>query len=372
MRSRFEIKCIAAFLAVWMAFAEFVPVTVYAENIESAKNGTVSQQTNEVQQETKLNASEDEATVPEETLLPVYQNQTILIYTYAQLLQIGSGAAVTDADAETDQLGKGQPVINEDGKPVTYSLDAQYTIVQDIPLPANSVWQLPRDFTGGIAPQEQEDVSLYQADSDTIYVTNPYQLAVMASDTAETEPVMSGDTKVSTFGMGQLIYPQGNENTYLTYSSSHKYVLSKQFDSDTTDGTTSIVSNTEADGRDFAGQVVKTIGKKTYILIGNEQQLRAIGSDETVYGAVYQAKYHNAKWHVDADEDGNPIMLYGGDADIEKQYNGTKDYTFGEKGIESASGSFTGRCGVNQTTGEIDPNLDIDKATNEKYSSDAN
>ena len=31
-----------------------------------------------------------------------------------------------------------------------------------------------------------------------------------------------------------------------------------------------------------------------------------------------------------------------------------------------------GRCGVNQSTGEIDPTLDIDKATNQKYSSNAN
>lgn len=31
-----------------------------------------------------------------------------------------------------------------------------------------------------------------------------------------------------------------------------------------------------------------------------------------------------------------------------------------------------GRCGVNQTTGEIDPNLEIDKATNQTYASNAN
>ena len=34
---------------------------------------------------------------------------------------------------------------------------------------------------------------------------------------------------------------------------------------------------------------VNTIGNKTYILIGNEAQLRKIGTDTKVYGAVYQA-----------------------------------------------------------------------------------
>ena len=70
-------------------------------------------------------------------------------------------------------------------------------------------------------------------------------------------------------------------------------------------------------GRDFAGQVVKNINGTKYILIGNEQQLRAIGSGKRVYTPVYQAIYHDFKgWEVDKDENGEPIMLYGGDADL--------------------------------------------------------
>ena len=140
----------------------------------------------------------------------------------------------------------------------------------------------------------------------------------------------------------------------------------------------------KADGRDFAGQVVKTIGDKTYILIGNEQQLRKIGSGDTVYGAVYQAIHHNAQWTIDHDSSGNLIMLYGGDADLTKGQNGTDDYTLGKDGIHEADKKFSdkandflyvytvGRCGVNQTTGKIDPNLDIDKAANQTYASNAN
>ena len=126
-------------------------------------------------------------------------------------------------------------------------------------------------------------------------------------------------------------------------------------------------------GRDFAGQVVKEIGGRKYILIGNEQQLRAIGSGKKAYTAVYQAVHHAFKgWEVDKDKDGKPIMLYGGDADLLASQNGKKNYTLGE--IDKAnSGTLetVGQCGVNQTTGEIDPNMDI-KDSGVSYAADAN
>lgn len=77
-------------------------------------------------------------------------------------------------------------------------------------------------------------------------------------------------------------------------------------------------------------------------------------------------------------------MLYGGDADLTKEQNGTDNYTLGKDGIHAADKNLSdkasnilyvytvGRCGVNQTTGEIDPNLEIDKATNQTYASNAN
>ena len=126
-------------------------------------------------------------------------------------------------------------------------------------------------------------------------------------------------------------------------------------------------------GRDFAGQVVKNINGTKYILIGNEQQLRAIGSGKRVYTPVYQAIYHDFKgWEADKDENGEPIMLYGGDADLLALQNGKKDFTFGE--IDKADGGAletVGRCGVNQETGEINPNMDIEDS-GATYSVDAN
>ena len=316
----------------------------------------------------------------DESAKSLYQDGKILIYTYDQLAEIGSGQTLTDAS--------GLAVTDENGEEITYALDAQYAIAEDIELTVDMLqWQLPDDFTGSITPltETSDDLTLYDAQSDTIYLYNPYQMAVLHGENPDTEPVMDGDARAETFGSGQLIYPNGEEGAYLTYSSTHHYVLSKQFSSEVSVQPYSVtVTGGKADGRDFAGQVVKTIGDKTYILIGNEQQLRKIGVKQSngeyypVRGAVYQAYLHLGKWHVDNGTDGKPIILYGGDADLTTDQNGRADFTFGEirntdKSQSAESGIYTrGRCGVNQKTGEIDPNLDIDEAANQKYTANAN
>ena len=96
-------------------------------------------------------------------------------------------------------------------------------------------------------------------------------------------------------------------------------MLSQKFNSDKPElvaDQLSKVSTEGTEGRDFKGQVVKTIGDKTYILIGNEQQLRKIGTDERVNGAVYQAYLDGLVWKRDTDSSGKPIMLYSGDAGL--------------------------------------------------------
>lgn len=316
----------------------------------------------------------------DESAKALYQDGKILIYTYDQLAEIGSGQTLTDAS--------GLAVTDENGAEITYALDAQYAIAEDIELTDDMLqWQLPEGFAGSITPlaESSDDLTLYDAQSDTIYLYNPYQMAVLHGENPDTEPVMDGDAQAETFGSGQLIYPNGESEPYLTYSSTHHYVLSKQFSSEVSAQPYSVtVTEGKADGRDFPGQVIKELNGKTYILIGNEQQLRKIGSGDTVYGAVYQAIHHNAQWTIDHDSRGNLIMLYGGDADLTKGQNGTDDYTLGKDGIHEADKKFSdkannllyvytvGRCGVNQKTGEIDPNLDIDKAANQTYAVNAN
>ena len=315
-----------------------------------------------------------------ENIETYYQNDKICIYNYNQLKQIGSDAYVYTGDKD-GTIGSGEVVKNE-GTELRYTSDAQYVLMSDIEMSTDYIWTLPNNFTGSITGTTRESTSLYNKETDTITIYNPYQLMVLAQDNSETEPVMSLDYDAHQFGMGQMVYPNGENQPYLTYSKSHKYVLSKSFDSSkpelAADQLRENVSTENAEGRDFKGQVVKTIGDKTYILIGNEEQLREIGTDAPVHGAVYQAYRDLLTWKVDKDKYGKPIMLYGGDADLKKNQNGVSDYTFGEikstdKNLSNFAGYYTrGRCGVDQTTGEINPNLDIDKATNQKYSANAN
>ena len=78
------------------------------------------------------------------------------------------------------------------------------------------------------------------------------------------------------------------------------------------------VAATALGGRDFEGQATKEINGKTYILIGNEQQLRAIGSGKKVIGRInkvtqtcMQQGALNYQW-----VDGTPSSEYAGDADL--------------------------------------------------------
>ena len=312
----------------------------------------------------------------------LYQDGKILIYTCDQLAKIGSGQTLTDANGTT--------VTDENGAEISYALDAQYAIAEDIELTGDMLlWQLPEDFTGSITPLKEtsDGLTLYDTQSDTIYLYNLYQMAVLHEESPDTEPVMDGDVQAETFGSGQFIYPNGEGEPYLTYSSTHHYVLSKQFSSDVSVQPYSVtVTEGKADGRDFPGQVIKELGGKTYILIGNEQQLRKIGVKQSngeyypVRGAAYQAYRESAfhSWKLDTDAKGKYILLYGGDADLSATDNGIRDFTFGT--ALSASKSFSGLghnydrepCGVNQTTGEIDPYLNINKVTNQTYAPNAN
>lgn len=336
-------------------------------------------QTDNMPQETVYDNNTN-TTETSENIEAYYQNNKICIYNYNQLKQIGSDAYVYTGDKD-GTIGSGEVVKNE-GTELRYTSDAQYVLMNDIEMSADYIWTLPNNFTGSITGTTRESTSLYNKETDTITIYNPYQLMVLAQDNSEIEPVMSLDYDASQFGMGQMIYPNGENQPYLTYSKSHKYVLSQSFDSSKPElvenQVRENVSTENAEGRDFKGQVVKTIGDKTYILIGNETQLRKIGTDTQVYGAVYQAYLNLGKWYVDKDNSGKPIMLYGGDADLKKNQNGEANYTFGEikntdKSLSSESSIYArGRCGVDQATGEINPNLDIDKAANQKYSANAN
>ena len=343
--------------------------------------------TEEVVQETTPETSEVQQVqdVPQTTekLDEYYKDGKILIYNYEQLKQIGSDAFVYTKDKDGD-IGTGDIVVNK-GTQLTYGKDAQYLLMNEIKMDTKPIWNVKDDFTGkieGEAIKEDEAPTLYDKKTDTIYIYNPYQLMVLNQENSDKEPVMSLDYDAPQFGMGQMIYPNGEDKDYLTYSKDHNYVLSKNFSSDKPELVVDQLNinpvTTDTEGRDFKGQVVKTIGDKTYILIGNEEQLRAIGTDKVVQGAVYQAYLKLGKWKIDTDSTGNSIMLYGGDADLKKEQNGVEDFTFGEvldtdNKLSSVSSIYSrGKCGVDQTTGKIDPDLNIKNQTNQKYTKNAN
>ena len=162
---------------------------------------------------------------------------------------------------------------------------------------------------------------------------------------------MSGDADAPTFGSGKVVCTDEANKHILTYGDDRNYVVSAQFSSEVTEKPVSVSSkkSVEAvgakadgtvgaaapyDGRDFAGQVIKKIKGETYILIGNADQLRAIGTDTNVWARAYS----------------NSKMIYGGDADLISEQNGYGNFTF-----HNLSGNATDypRVGVNQDTGKV-------------------
>ena len=352
-------------------------------NGTTESESSISEETNENSKNNESESSDGNVKAEStDNIDAYYKDSKICIYNYEQLKQIGSDAYVYTGDKD-GTIGSGD-VVNSEGTELKYGADAQYILMNDIQMNSEQIWTVSDSFTGtitGTEVEENEIPTLYDKETDTIYIYNPYQLMVLAQEESETEPVMTLDYDAPQFGMGQMIYPDGEDKAYLTYSKSHNYVLSQKFNSDKPElvaDQLSKVSTEGTEGRDFKGQVVKTIGDKTYILIGNEQQLRKIGTDERVNGAVYQAYLDGLVWKRDTDSSGKPIMLYSGDADLTRDQNGVADFTFGQ--IKDADSKYSqhnwvhtrGRCGVNQITGEIDPNLDIDKTTGQKYTANAN
>lgn len=336
----------------------FQSVPVYAEDAKEIFE--VRQRAESLEEKDHL--PKNEISPPRECLDPeLFENGVIKLYNSEQLKAVGSGKEIRTGDKESGTFGQGEALVLE-GQTVTYAADGTYQIMNDIPWNPEDTWQLPAGFCGKfIREEESTDHMVYQETTDTVYIYHFYQLMTVALETAEQEPIMSNDYDPELFGTGNVVFPSTGEQ-YVTYSHSHQYIISRHF---TTEMPEPKVQQTPLaqDGRNFQGQVVYSDENgEEFILIGNQEQLQAIGSDKPVYTAVYQAKNSLlGGWKVDTDEQGNPIMLYGGDADLKQGQNGKKDYEF--QNIERAdAGLNIGRCGVNQKTGEIDPNMDIEKS----------
>lgn len=330
---------------------------------ESEPNTDISSEVTE-----KFDNSEDQGfTDEEETIMddentsdtleevnPDYVDGKICIYNYQQLLQIGTGAQMFSGDKD-ENIGEGDLVL-ADGTELTYATDASYCLMNDIPIDNENIWNFPSDFTGSItSSSERTGNTVYDSETDTIYVYNRYQLELMKGETSDSEPVMSEDYIAEKVGMGQVFTLE--DGSYLTYSKTHNYVLASSFTTETpellankagTEETTQDITSaypSDYEGRNYFGQVVKKIGDKNYILIGNETQLRAIGTDTDVTEPIWRVYETREKksgllggytdWKPAADTQTYKTELYyPGDADIVKfndAYNWSGKELYGNK-----------------------------------------
>lgn len=289
---------------------------------------------------------------------PDYEDGKICIYNYQQLLQIGTGTQMFSGDKDGN-VGEGDKVL-ADGAELTYASDASYCLMNDIPIDNENVWNFPSDFTGSItSSSERTGNTVYDSVTDTIYVYNRYQLELMKGESSDSEPVMSEDYIAEKVGMGQVFTLE--DGSYLTYSKTHNYVLASSFTTETpellankagTEETTQDITSaypSDYEGRNYFGQVVKKIGDKNYILIGNEIQLRAIGTDTDVTEPIWRVYETREKkpgilggalsgytaWKPAADTQTYKTELYyPGDADIVKfndTYNWSGKELYGNK-----------------------------------------
>ena len=299
----------------------------------------------------------------------VYRDGLIHIFNYRQLVLIGTDAAVMSGDDGEETVGLGAVVTDENGSPVVYAKDAYYCLEGDIPLPSDSAWRLPEDFSGDFTAAEPADGEeaqdsgetqddedgqdsetaedatpvnerLYDAASDTVYIQNVYQLKTLSADDRGDIPVLSEDWNAEKFGMGQLLYPGGESGGYLTYGSGHQYVISAAFTAELPAVTSPALraplrpqADRNADyvnGRDYFGQVSVNIDGTDYILIGNLKQLEAINyGDQKIlnqreeieaYGPIYKVTQTRPRLTVGWDDTEQITqtveLIYPGDADM--------------------------------------------------------
>ena len=220
-----------------------------------------------------------------EDLSSLYENGQVKIYNLSQLKKVGTGEQIHSGDVSEDTFGTGDALTDENGNALTYGNDTQYMLMNDIPMSGDDVWTLPEGFGGSFTGQGgTADSPLYDAATDTIYVYNNYQLATI-KDPEALKTVMSNDMIAEEFGVGQVVFADAEGAVQLEYTADHNYMISADFTGEMPELKVAEVQSdvtVQLGGRDYIGQVHKVIEGKDYILIGNEYQLRAIGSNTQV------------------------------------------------------------------------------------------
>lgn len=269
--------------------------------------------------------------VETQTSAALFQDGAVRIYHALQLYAIGSNAVVHSGDAQAETFGTGTVLTDENGQVLLYDSDGSYQLMNDIALPEGTAWTLPSGFSGTFVSEgESTEAPLYDEDTDTIYIYNNYQLLTRAAED-ELKTVLSGDNVAETFGLGQVVYASDQQ---LEYTQEHNYVVAQSFTAQMPELKAEEVlqEGTSWDGRQYEGQVIYYEKDVQYILIGNKQQLQAIGKTVSEWDGLVNGykdvpiKVTEPIWKQERKFDGlvlgkwedigSPVMCYPGDADL--------------------------------------------------------
>lgn len=315
-----------SFLLIVAIFIQFSCVDVlsfeiskYIENI----NDILINKSEEINKSEKVEPVIEESNVEE----------VIKIYNFKQLENVGTGNVVK----------------NNAGVEQVYSKDSKYMLMRDIKIPKGEKWNLPEDFEGEFVENNNRKSSdnekdVYDKNENAIKIYNNYQLNEIGK---EDSPVMSNDGDAEEFGMGKPVYGEDSSEN-MTYDESNDYIISEDFTEEMPDliansiaeGSSYPLSDEKPDGRTYPGQVTYNHNGKDYILIGNESQLRAIGSNKFVTPRLYL--YAETKAILGLIKIKRYIPYYPGDADLDltafaeksvdnEKVDGSKGYIFYEK-----------------------------------------
>ena len=291
--------------------------------------------------------------VETQTSAALFQDGAVRIYHALQLYAIGSNAVVHSGDAQAETFGTGTVLTDENGQVLLYDSDGSYQLMNDIALPEGTTWTLPSGFSGTFVSEgESTEAPLYDEDTDTIYIYNNYQLLTRAAED-ELKTVLSGDNVAETFGLGQVVYAGDQQ---LEYTQEHNYVVAQSFTAQMPELKAEEVlqEGTSWDGRQYEGQVIYYENDVQYILIGNKQQLQAIGKTDKngdpikVTEPVWAQKQEGHSIGgvaLDWRDVGDPTIYYRGDADITSDGDYTKLFAYDKDigGVGEYEGNVIGK-----------------------------
>ena len=242
---------------------------------------------------------------------PLYESASDTIYIYNALQtavsrqEDAADQPVLTGDGDAETFGTGQPIYVEGSdEPLTYSPEHTYVYVDgwDEGLEdagENNNVELQTGEGEGDEPEAQEETVAEKNDE------GEKNEQVEKNDEAE----KNDDSATDSTTTGESGPSDTDESTAAQDAAT---IAGAEVLSDGEDGTTGKVlladesAVGELDGRDYVGQTVKNINGTDYILIGNEQQLRAIGSNKHVTDKVWYRLNNWDEWD----------LKYGGDADL--------------------------------------------------------